>query len=404
MLRLRYVYLLGFVLAPACVSKSESLGHGDSSGTDEGSSEQGTETLPDGTCEPRPGFDCTLPYDGVSFGPCGSVDFDDSCCMRPSCSGNEDCAEGEFCVPAGTSGLSCTDDDFGNGLECGCSADASGFLRDVCLPIEMIPADWCAGNYDEATCSNAPQQQRGEEDIQFCQWIDVRLLVLDEAAQSCTVGEPEGRCLTIQQGFDPGCAAEPCGIGPEPISMANPYARFVDDGTTIEAFGVDDVFCGGGLPLGEWLHASDESFGACTFTCGYDNPCAQSLPQYADSVSQGSEDAPVDDCGDVGLDDSLADWQAAHDCAVQHATNGTGFKVLWESQGIDSVIREAAIGVQAESYAVTLLHVDQAPTSPYTLYQTPAAGLEATDGCAVAVGEICLSLLGFGEAVQLCPG
>ncbi|MBC8071170.1 MAG: hypothetical protein IAG13_22785 [Deltaproteobacteria bacterium] len=398
--------LFGFALVPACVVDSKSLGQGegDSSSAEEGSSEQGSGTSPDESCEPRPGFDCTLPYDGVSFGPCGGLDFDDSCCMRPTCSGNDDCADGEFCVPAGSSGLSCTDEDLGQGPECSCSADASGFLRDVCLPIDLIPADWCAGNYDEASCSAAPQQQRGENDNQFCQWIDVRVLTLDEAAQSCTVGEPEGRCLTIQQGFDPGCAAEPCGIGPEPISMANPYARFVDAGTTIEAFGVDDVFCGSGLPLGAWVRADDQSFSACAFSCGGDNPCAMSLADYADSISQSSKDAPVDECGDVDLDAPLAAWQAAHDCAVQHASMGQGFKVLWERQGIDSVIRDAAVGRQGESYGVTLLQVDQAVGQPYTLVQTAAAGLEATGGCTVEVGEMCLTPIDAGEPVPLCPG
>jgi len=403
MTRSTWILILSSLL-PACVPGSKSLGGADSGSTTESaeSSEGDAPTTGgDGVCEAGPAFTCTVPYDGQAFGPCDSNDFDANCCLRPTCHGAEDCADGEACVPAGTSGLSCADEDRDGETFCGCSADASGFQRNVCLPFDRIPLDWCNGYFDEGQCNDAPEVVRAEGDQQFCQWIDVHVLSID-GADSCGMSEPEPRCLTIQRGFDPGCATQQCSIGPAPLVLDTPVARLVDSGTTFEVFGVNDVFCGSGTPVGDWITADDASLGPCAMDCRADNPCVLPFPEYVQSRAEASKDAPVDDCGDVGLDDPLADWQAAHDCALQHATEGAGFRLIAEGESIDSTIRIAWLGLQGVAYAVVRLASDEGGGF-YNLSELDGSGLEASDGCVVAVGELCLSAIDASENQQLCP-
>ncbi len=404
MTRSTWILILS-ALVPACVPASKSLGGADSGSTGDGpeSSEGDTPTTGgDGQCEPSPSFTCTVPYDGQAFGPCDSNDFDANCCLRPTCHGAEDCADGEACVPAGTSGLSCADEDRDGEPFCGCSADASGFQRNVCLPLDRIPVDWCNGYFEEEECGSAPEVVRGEGDEQFCQWIDVHLLSIDEGTQSCELSDAEPRCLTIQRGFDPGCASQPCSIGPEPLVLDTPVARLVDGGTTFEVFGINDVFCGSGTPVGDWIPADDASLGPCAMNCSPDNPCALPFPDYVDQRAQASKDAPVDDCGAVLLADPVADWQAAHDCALQHATDGAGFRLLAEGESIDSTVQFAIVGLQAESYAIVEPHADSGPGF-YALFERTGSGLAASDGCTVTAGNLCLSTLDASESQQLCP-
>jgi hypothetical protein len=397
--RLRYILLVGTPWLAACVVGSKSLGQGESS-SDDGS---GSETHGNVQCPQQGRFNCTVPYDGVELGACGAFALDENCCGRADCTGAADCADNEACVPVG-GGFSCADEAVGGQTVCDCTIDNSGSAIPICLPREQVPVDWCAGYTQQAECDGAEPIDRSESDIQFCRWIEVVPLTLDVEQDTCSLTTPEPRCLTIQQGFDPGCAGEPCGIGIEPLSLGNPYARFVSE-TNIEVFGVDDVFCGGGFPVGDWVHADDPSLGQCAFTCGFDNPCAQPFEPYVERRAEASEDDPVDDCGDVDLDSPLTDWQAAHDCALEHAMTGQGFRLLWQGQSIDSIVRFAAIGLQAEAYAVALLHTDSGAEGGYVLLEEDGSGLEEVNACALAVGEMCLVPTASGEPVQLCgPG
>lgn len=402
--RLPYTLLIAALPLVACVTPSKSLGAVDDTGDDTTSTPGDTSDTDGGpVCGPTPSFTCTVPYDGMSLGACGGPDFDDDCCMRPTCSGMEDCADGEACVAAGAPGLGCGDVQVDGLTKCECGADAGGPPRQVCLPFDVVPVDWCASLIDEAECNGAATIVRSEEDIQFCQWIDVQVLEIDAPAESCTLSGPAPRCLTIQQGFDPGCSGTPCAIGPQPLVLSNAMARFVDDGTTIEAFGVDDVFCGGGVPLGGWESAADPSFGVCAFDCSGNNPCAMAFIDYVIDRAESSEDAPVDDCGFVTLDDSVATWQAARDCALQHAAAGEGFRLEAEGQSIDSVVQQAYLGLQGESYRTVFLSSDGGGIDPYALSEQPGLGLVELDACEVAVGELCLALDMPGAVAQICP-
>jgi hypothetical protein len=136
--------------------------------------------------------------------------------------------------------------------------------------------------------------------------------------------------------------------------------------------------------------------------CSEDNPCTLPFEEYVEQRASASKDAPVQDCGTVGLESSLGEWQAAHDCALAAATAGEGFRVIWQGQSIDSIVTNAFVGLQAESYAVVALHADEGLGS-YSVYQEIGTGLTDDDGCTVSVGELCLAVVSVGETQQLCP-
>jgi hypothetical protein len=256
--------------------------------------------------------------------------------------------------------------------------------------------EWCSVYTDEESCNGAPEM----ENLQFCQWIELETMTVDAANDACTFEGPVSKCLTFD--FDPseGCGPVPCSLGP--LVMHSAIARPVDE-DTYEVWGLHDVFCGGGDPIGEWISADDTSLAQCAMTCGWDNPCAIPLYDYVMQRSDSSKDAPVFDCGWVTQDDSDADWQAAHDCVMDHMMSGTGFRVVADLAGIDSFPQEAYMGLQGESYAVTRFSADTGGIDPGSLYEQPAEGIGPIDDCIVGVGELCLSVYNAGEQVQLCP-
>lgn len=367
------------------------MGESGSSGDDPSSSGTVDPTTDPSSCAPNPNFSCTSPYPG-SFGECGGLDFDENCCMRPTCDGAADCAADEVCAAVGSPGLSCIEQDGA----CVCMSDLGPFPRPVCMPADQVPVDWCGGHADETACNSAAP----EEALQFCRWIDVHTMSID--GDSCSISEPEPRCLTIDFNPELGCGPEPCATADHGVLLTTAIARLIDDGTTFEVFGLTDVFCGEGTPVGDWIPATDASLGACALSCGFDNPCAMTFEAWVAVRADASEDAPGVDCGNLTLDDPLADWQAAHDCAVQQATSGTGFRVIHEAQAIDSIPRYAFVGLQAESYAVVALHADEG-FGDYALYEQVGNGLSDVDGCTVAVGELCLATANAGPTEQLCP-
>ncbi|HWB81322.1 MAG TPA: hypothetical protein VG755_40445 [Nannocystaceae bacterium] len=394
MLRSTWLLILCAGLAPACtIPPSQSLGAGESSssGDDPSSSGNVDPTTDPSSCPPSNAFTCTSPYDGVSFGACGGLDFDENCCMRPTCDSAADCGTDEVCAAVGSPGLACVEEDGA----CVCASNLGPFPRPVCLPVDAVPTDWCGGHADETACNAAAPEQPP----QFCRWIELYTMSID--GDACNISEPEGRCLTIDYNPEEGCGPEPCATTDHGLQLTTAIARDIDGGTTFEVFGLTDVFCGGGRPAGDWIPASDASLGACALTCGFDNPCAVPFEEWVALRAAATEDAGVD-CGNLTLDDPLADWQAAHDCAVQQATSGAGFHVIHEAQAIDSVPRYAFVGLQAESYAVVGLHADEG-FGDYALYEQVGDGLSDVDGCTVAVGELCLATANAGPTEQLCP-
>lgn len=385
----------------ACVTPSQSLGAGESTGTatDASSSAEGSTGEPQ-MCAPDPAFTCTAPYDG-SFGECGGADFDADCCLRPTCGGDEDCAAGESCLGVGTSGLSCADTEFEGETVCSCSADPGGLPRKVCMPSAPADEDWCAVYEDEAACTGAAPMELGPEDRQFCAWLDVTLLEPDVDDAVCDVGATEPRCVTVRQTFEDGCGTFTCNLG-QTLSFNAPLARTVDG--VIEVFGVNDQLCAVGTPVGAWLPATDPSFGPCAFDCdGGGGPCSIPFAEYVEQRTEQSKDAPVDDCGHATLADPVELWQDVHDCAVEHAAAGQGFRLVAEGESIDSIVEVAFIGLQGEAYATARLSSDSGGVDPDTRAEQSGTGLLPTFECVVTVGDLCLELVNPGEVVQICP-
>jgi hypothetical protein len=382
----------------ACVTPSQSLGAAESTGaaTDTSSSAEGTTGDPP-MCAPDPAFTCTAPYGG-SFGECGGADFDANCCLRPTCGGDEDCADGESCLGVGISGLSCEDAEFDGETVCSCSADPGGVPRKVCMPSPPADEDWCAVYGDEEACTGAAPMDVPPTS-QFCAWLDVTLLEADVDNGVCQVGATEPRCITVSQGTDPGCGYFECTLAPSFV-LGSPAARTVDG--VIEVFGVDDQLCAVGTPVGGWLPASDPSFGPCAFDCG-GGPCSTPFAEYVAERGEQSKDAPVDDCGHVTLEDPIEAWQAAHDCAVDRATTGVGFTVIGQRESVDSIVEVAFIGLQGEAYATARLYSDSGGVDPDTRSEQTGTGLLATFECVVTIGELCLELVNPGDSVQICP-
>jgi hypothetical protein len=98
--------------------------------TDDGSS---SDTGSEGTCSGVPEFQCSEPID-CSMLPCGDVlfPFDAEGCMRPPCSGSDQCDDDQFCfLPyeayevCTSSGMACSDGPDG-ACECVSTPDCSG--------------------------------------------------------------------------------------------------------------------------------------------------------------------------------------------------------------------------------------------------------------------------------------
>jgi hypothetical protein len=96
-------------------------------------------------------------------------------------------------------------------------------------------------------------------------------------------------------------------------------------------------------------------------------------------------------------------WQAAHDCALEHAIAGQGFRLITDGESIDSYVQVAFVGLQGEACATARLYSDSGGLGPDVRNEQPGTGLVATFECVVAVGEVCLELVNPGDSVQICP-
>lgn len=260
MARLRYVFILAALALGACVT-SKLSGTGESATGNDPTRGTGDETTGDPTCPPNPRFNCTAPYNG-SFGPCGDGPLDENCCLPPPCQDDDDCADGEACRPEGLNGFGCADEEVDGELVCQCSANPGGNPEYVCVP-DAPPADeWCAAFADETSCNDAPAMES-----QFCRWIELHTLTIDAANDACKIAGPEAKCLTIDAsgGDEEGCENIACSIAQ--LDFTTPVARAV--GTDMfEVWGLNDVFCGGDAPVGDWIAADDPILAQCQMTCG----------------------------------------------------------------------------------------------------------------------------------------
>lgn len=259
-----------------------------------------------------------------------------------------------------------------------------------------LDLEFCAGFADEPACTAAPPPA-GAGPFVHCQWIELTELRIDEPADACVVEAPLGSCLTVEDGTDPGCPAQTCAVSWD-LLFADPRARFTDDGT-IQAFSNLDALCSG-QPLGDWLLATDPSFGACAFHCLDEDPCAMSFDVQVALRSTLGDSHPADDCGSLTAASTTDAWQAAHDCALLHVGDGAGFRLVTVDDSAGEAIRTGYVGLGRTPYEATLLH--STTDAPYEPSSRAGAGYQATPDCVVGVGQLCLELTDPSAAVPLC--
>jgi hypothetical protein len=124
---------------------------------------------------------------------------------------------------------------------------------------------------------------------------------------------------------------------------------------------------------------------------------------FAAAVDEALVDSPVEpiDCGFVGLDDDVAAWEAARQCARDAALDQTTYKVLWQWQD-GATVRDAAIAAIIGEVFATYKFDDDAAVGTTSIIVTTCSGTGTEDPCMVAVGEICLDCLDPSEPTELC--
>lgn len=250
--------LLGLMWLVGCVTAAPQGDTGGSEGSSEASTTEGGSQCP-------PPDDCTVPIPEEWCDADPGSPFDENCCKREYCGSHAECDDGLVCAPV-VPPVGCTDQVEDGQTVCTCGGPPNGRLASLCVPPSAVEGEWCNTHWTEAECNAAEPIPLGPNDLQFCRWIEVQNMNIHDPI-ACGIDEPASRCLTIQMGYDPGCAAPQCTSSDGSITLGGPMARAYNGGTDFEVFGVDDLFCGSGIPVGGWIAASDASLGACAFTC-----------------------------------------------------------------------------------------------------------------------------------------
>ena len=144
--------------------------------------------------------------------------------------------------------------------------------------------------------------------------------------------------------------------------------------------------------------SSDGSSGGTPSTTGVPGEC-----DFAAAVDEVLVDSPVEptDCGFVGLDDDVAAWEAARECARGAALDQTAYKLLWQWQD-GATIRDAAIAAVIGEAFATYRFEDDAAEGTTSIIVTTCSGLGTEDPCMVAVGVMCLDCLDASDPTELC--
>lgn len=108
------------------------------------------------------------------------------------------------------------------------------------------------------------------------------------------------------------------------------------------------------------------------------------------------------DCGTVTLDDDVAAWQAASECAAAAAAAQEGFLVAFQLPSDDSLVFEGFYGTVGFTYSLGRLYTDT--FGDPMLASQSCDDVTTLDGCTLEVGTHCLTCVGGGESVALeCP-
>lgn len=107
------------------------------------------------------------------------------------------------------------------------------------------------------------------------------------------------------------------------------------------------------------------------------------------------------DCGIVDpWNNTVEEWQAAHDCALTAAAAQQPFQLVVWLQGIDSDVGRGYIGVAARSYVIEEIWYDTLG-NPITS-KADCTALVPIDGCYDFLGSPCFGCEGLSNGETLC--
>ncbi|WAS95116.1 hypothetical protein [Nannocystis punicea] len=107
------------------------------------------------------------------------------------------------------------------------------------------------------------------------------------------------------------------------------------------------------------------------------------------------------DCGIVDpWNNTIEEWETAHDCASKAAAAEQPFQLVVWLQGIDSDVGRGYIGVAARSYTIEEIWYDSIGV-PITS-KADCTSLAMIDGCLDFLGSPCFSCEGLSNGETLC--
>lgn len=110
-----------------------------------------------------------------------------------------------------------------------------------------------------------------------------------------------------------------------------------------------------------------------------------------------------DDCGYVQLDDPVAFWEVAQQCALDHHDGGLAFTLVAEQQGIDSAVHLGFAGAQGEVYMASRFFSDSGAVVPGTHITGGPCNIVPILDCIVEPGNLCLDCGGDSpEPMTIC--
>jgi len=274
------------------------------------------------------------------------------------------------------------------------SATDDGCDGALCCESVENPAAVCGAAATPQECESASV---GDD---WCFWVEWRTVSLD--GLSCVEGDSTFECR--HQGCsEEGCASiVGCPSAPGGVVVRSTESGvelgiggwcFTPDGATDCRWDGDGVLVGGPP---ECACACGESVGLCDVE----------FDEYLAALGAASK-MPPGDCGALTNDAPVADWQAAHDCALTAAAGGQAFIVSWEDNegdvhGPEVVVRNGIVGAQGESYALAIVHGDVTADDTF-IQQASCTALAATEDCTVAPQRLCITCVGQTASEMVCP-
>jgi hypothetical protein len=111
----------------------------------------------------------------------------------------------------------------------------------------------------------------------------------------------------------------------------------------------------------------------------------------------------VIDCGYLTLGDTMQDWQAGHDCAVDADLMGQTYRLLWDMQGIDSFPSAAIAGLQGFAFQRVFYNEDKGGIAfARTVVTRQCSAFDDPPNCTVSPGQMCFTCADAGSVTTVC--